>query len=343
MEEENELNKKFKFDFNVPDIFSEDISKLKSFISKDKKAVIIFYGGEPLLEIEKIKKIIDEINVPFRMQTNGLLLDKLPLPYLNKIEKILVSIDGNKERTDENRGKGTYKKVIGNIKKIKNEGYTGEIIARMTLSKPDIFEQSIHLLNLEFESLHWQIDAGFYKCDYDEKKFTKFVKEYKTALSKLLDFWVKNMEKGKVIRIYPFIAIADSLIKKESSLLRCGAGHKGYAIATDGKIVACPIMNCFEDFVSGNLNTLPESLKKFEIKGRCLKCNYKTICGGRCLYWNRTNLWPEKGNEQICETIKFLINSINKKIPKINKMIEKKIISKKDFEYEKYFGPEIIP
>jgi hypothetical protein len=58
--------------------FHVDVFKLKKFIEKDKQAVIIFYGGEPLLQIEKIKEIVDNINVPFRMQTNGKLLDKIP-------------------------------------------------------------------------------------------------------------------------------------------------------------------------------------------------------------------------------------------------------------------------
>ena len=74
---DNELDKKFKFDFTSPESSQVEIKKLKQFLEKDKEAVLIFYGGEPLLEIEKIKQIIDSLNVQFRMQTNGLLLDKL--------------------------------------------------------------------------------------------------------------------------------------------------------------------------------------------------------------------------------------------------------------------------
>ena len=45
----------------------------------------------------------------------------------------------------------------------------------------------------------------------------------------------------------------------------------------------------------------------------------------------------------ICKTIINLIEGVKKRIPKIKKLINSKIISEKDFEYEKYFGPEIIP
>ena len=40
------------------------------------------------MKIDLIKEIIDELsdlNIKFRMQTNGMLLDHLPTKYLNKI------------------------------------------------------------------------------------------------------------------------------------------------------------------------------------------------------------------------------------------------------------------
>jgi uncharacterized protein len=342
---DNELDKKFKFDFSSPEKSIVDIKKLKSFIEKDKDAVIVFYGGEPLLEIEKIKEIINNINVPFRMQTNAKLLDQLPKQYVNKITKILVSLDGTKQRTDENRGEGTYDLVMKNIQLIKQNGYKGEIIARMCISQdfPDIYEQVISLIKVGFTSIHWQLDAGFYKFDFNEKEFSKFVKDYNKSISKLITYWINEIKKSNVLKLYPFLAIINSLLKNKPTKLRCGAGQTGYAITTDGKVVACPIMNCIEDFKAGNLSTDPKNLKKFDVKGKCKDCNYKDLCGGRCLYWNYAELWPEQGNELICSTIKHLIDELKSQMPTIKQLIKNKTISEKDFEYEKYFGPEIIP
>lgn len=343
--EENDLNKKFKFNFSSPASSKVSIEKLKKFLSKDKSSVLIFYGGEPLLEIKKIKQITEKINLPFRMQTNAKLLNKLPIQYLKKIGKILVSIDGTKERTDYNKGQGTYDLVMKNINQAKNQGYSGEITARMTISPPfsDICEQVISLINAGFTSIHWQLDAGFYKHDFNEKKFLRFTEEYDSSVSKLLNFWIDNMKKGKVLKLYPFLAITYSLLKNEPTKLRCGAGYEGYAITTDGKIVACPIMNCIEDFKAGDLDSNPDDLKKFDVKGRCDNCRIKNICGGRCLYWNKAKLWPEKGDDLICKTIKHLISEIQKQIPAIKGLIQNKIIQEKDFEHEGYWGPEIIP
>ena len=344
MKEENDLCEKFCFDFSS-DSREIDVDKLKKFIEKDKEAVIEFYGGEPLLKINKIKEIINKIDVPFRMQTNGKLLDKIPIEYLKKIGKILVSIDGNKEKTDCNRGKGSYDKVISNIKKIRKDGYKGEIAARMCISGfSDIYEQVKHLIDLGlFDSIHWQLDAGFYKCDYDFDKFSKFVDEYNKEITKLIDYWVDEMKKGKVLMLYPFVGIMDSLLKGEKSGLRCGAGYAGYAIGCDGKIYACPITTSIKDFEAGTLENNPKELKKFGFCNRCLKCKIKDLCGGRCLYWNKTNLWPKEGNELICKTIRHLISELRLRFDEIKKLIDRGEIKQSDFNYEKFFGPEIIP
>jgi len=342
---DNDLYKRFEFDFSSPEKSEINIEKLKAFLEKDKDGVLIFYGGEPLLEIEKIMEIIDNINCKFRMQTNGLLLDKLDIIYLNKITKVLVSIDGDKERTDYNRAVGTFDKVINNIGLIRKKGYKGEIVARMTISEfPDIYEQVLNLIDSKlFDSYHWQLDAGFFKSDFDKEKFTKFVNEYNKSISKLIDFWISEMKKGRVLKIYPFLGIISSILNNEKTKLRCGAGHSGYAIATNGKIVACPIMNCLKDFEAGTLDSEIYDLKKFDVSGTCSYCKHLDLCGGRCLYWNKAGLWPDEGNELVCNTIKHLIDELLKRKEEINRLIKNGIIKKEDFDYEKYFGPEIIP
>lgn len=355
---DNELDKKFDFDFSSPCTSNIDIKKLKQFLEKDENPTIIFYGGEPLLQIEKIKKIIDECskikNIKFRMQTNAKLINNLPIEYTKKITKILVSLDGNKQRTDFNRGEGTYDLVINNLKELKEQGYEGEIIARMTVANDlghDIEEQVKSLLKEKnINSVHWQIDAGFYKFDYDKDKIELFFKKYNDSISKLINYWLKEMEKGNFLKIYPFIGITNRLLKlDEEDCLMCGAGKYGYAISTDGKIVACPIMNSIKNFEAGDLNkkdSNPKNLKKFKINHKdCKICEERKICGGRCLYWRESNLWPEEGNKIVCNSIKHLISELKKNITKIESIVEDKNnpVTIRDFQYEKYFGPEIIP
>ncbi len=343
---ENGLDKKWKFDFNVPCDTEINIEKLKKFILQDKDPVIIFYGGEPLLQLDKIKEIIDAFgdSVRYCMQTNGKLLDKVPTEYMDKFSRILVSIDGDRERTDYNRGKGTYDTILKNIDFIRRYGYEGEIVARMTISFPDVHKQVRHLVETgKFDSVHWQIDAGFYKTDFDEEDFREFVIDYNNSVSKLINYWIEKMEEGKVLKLYPLLGIFESFYYGKSTKLRCGSGHEGYTITTKGDIAACPILNNVTDFYTGNLDSKIENLKEFEVGEPCTSCIYQKVCGGRCLYANRAKLWPEEGQELICDTIKHLINEVKRNMSRIRSLIYSNKVKEKDFEYEKYFGPEIIP
>jgi len=358
---DNSLSKKWEFDYNVPSESQVEAEKISEFLEAGDS--LIFYGGEPLVNFQKMKEIIDFIESPesgkagqinFQMQTNGKLLDSIPSEYINKISKMLVSIDGRRERTDFNRGGGTYDKVIENIKKIRKHGFKGEIVARMTLSFDiengwDIYEQVMHLIELIdkgiFDSVHWQIDAGFYEFDYNNEKFSEFVEKYNKSTEKLVEFWVENIRKGKVYKLYPFLGIFESLYYNKPSKLRCGSGYANYTINTNGQISPCPIMNDVKSFYCGSLDSKIQggSLKEFHIHGECKDCEYLWICGGRCLYENYSKLWPEEGRELICKTIIHLIESIKKRITDIKECINGGIVNESDFIYEKYFGPEIIP
>jgi len=312
-----------------------------------EKDRLIFYGGEPLVMVDKIKEIMDNMNCKFGIQTNGLLLKRLPIEYLKRIDKMLVSIDGDEERTDSNRGKGVYRLVLKNLRKLREQGYTGEIVARMTLSFPDVSKQVKHIMNLIdegiFTSIHWQIDAGFYKNDFEFSKFSEFVKIYNKEIDELVQFWEDKIKEGRVYKIYPFLGIFNRLTGRDSEKrLPCGSGYGNFTISTSGKLSACPIMNSVKNFYCGDVDKGIQ--KEITINDpECQKCSERDICGGRCLYWRDSKLWPAEGDKLICDTIKNLINSIRKKVPEIEEVINSGLVKEKDFEFEKYFGPEIIP
>ncbi len=348
---DNNLKDKFEFDYNIPHDSEVKGIEIARFL-KDGDG-LIFYGGEPLVNFQKMREIIDTVEqsnkkVNFYLQTNGKLLNEIPLVYIKKLSKILVSIDGDSRRTDYNRGLGTYNLVLKNLIDLREKGYAGEIVARMTLSFSDIFGQAGHIIGLIekkiFDSIHWQIDAGFYEHDFNKKQFKIFVKEYNKSINRLLDFWVEYMIKNKkVLKIYPFLGVFENLYYNKKTKLQCGSGYANYTILTNGKIVACPIMSGIKNFYCGDLKSPNEKLKEISVLEPCDSCDYLDICGGRCLYSNYAKLWPEEGHKLICESIIYLIEGIQKRLPSIRELIEKKYVSEEDFDYEKYFGPEIIP
>ncbi|MBT3984679.1 TIGR04084 family radical SAM/SPASM domain-containing protein [archaeon] len=319
-------------DYCLPPRISYDIERLKKFITKED--YVTFYGGEPLLAMEDIKKIMDSVECKgFMTQTNGLFLDQLG-DYIERFHTILVSIDGDEEITDKNRGKDVFKKVMNNVNLIK-EKFKGELIARMTITRgSNVYKQVLWLSN-QFDSIHWQLDAMF----FEER--TEWLGEYNKQVDKLVDEWVSRMERGKVERWYPFLVIMDSLLKNEKSKLRCGSGYANYTIATNGKIAPCPIMCGFKEFYCGELGC--EKLKEVYVKEPCTSCDVLDTCGGRCLYSNITKLWKENDYKELCGTIKFLIKKLESKKSVVEELLNGGIIKEKDFEHLKFNGVEVIP
>jgi putative peptide-modifying radical SAM enzyme len=343
-----------EIDDSLPTTINYNISQLKKFLEKDDDLTIIFYGGEPLLQIDKMKLIMDKISAKRSiLQTNGLLLNLLEEKYIEKFHTILVSIDGDEKLTDYYRGKGVYKKIIENLKLINEKGFKGELIARMTISNAteDIYKQVLWLLfnpEYQFKSIHWQLDALFWKNDFKKRNFLDWVlKKYNPQIERLVNFWVNYMETHHIVlKLYPFIGLVNSMLLKEKTKLRCGAGWTTFNIQTNGSITPCPVMAGIKNFYLGDIwDTEPKKLKNAITKynSPCDKCSIIDLCGGRCLYANATKLWGEEGFKQVCLTVKNLINALNKALPKIKKLISKGEVSLKDFHYQKFNSCEIIP
>lgn len=339
-------------DYDVPEEISYKPEILRDFIAKDPEAVVIFYGGEPLLRMDRMLEYMDLLPAKhFMLHTNATHLGEVPAAYLRRLHTISVSIDGDRELTDYYRGEGVYDTIIRNVKAARAAGYTGEIIARMTVQEEtDIYKQVLHLLDNPdfcFDSVHWQLNALFWRNDYLRRDFAGWTeKEYNPGVRKLIGKWLDVMRtEGRVLRIYPFIGLMNSLLRNETTHLRCGAGWAEYSIQTDGNISPCPVMVAMPDYYTGNITrNSPDDLKVIHVSGLCKDCDILGICGGRCLYANATMKWGEKGFREVCATIRFLIGSLKEVQPEIEKMIADGKIKASGFDQEiGYNSCEIIP
>jgi len=341
----------FEVDDSLPSILSYDLADLNRFIGKDPAATIIFYGGEPTLALDKMFEIMDKVPArAYMMQTNGLLLDKIDAKYCRRFDTVLISLDGDEALTDYYRGAGTYRRVVDNLKLFRSRGFGGELIARMTVDPETDVLQAVKwlLFNEEFlfKSVHWQLDAQFWRSDYEKETVQRWFEQYNKEVQALVDFWVSHMEHtGEVLRIYPLIGIMESLLGKGSSKLRCGAGWTEFNIQTDGFITPCPVMAGIKEFYLGDIwKTDPKHLvDTVLVKEPCPHCGIYEICGGRCLYANATKLWGEEGHRLVCGTVENLVDSLKAVQHRINALIKRKQISLSDFNYPKYNSCEIIP
>jgi len=331
-----------------------DIDIIKKFISKDPSPIICFYGGDPLYKIPLMERIMDEVIAKhYVVQTNGIMLHRVRPRYLRRIDTLLVSLDGRPETTDYYRGEGIYERVVKNIKYVVSSGFKGDLVARMTVSgHSDIYKDVRYLLDLgdpKFTHVHWQLDALWdYPPEQRYNDFSKWVENsYNPGITRLINYWISEMEKGKVLGIAPFKGLMWSMITGENKYsLRCGSGEYAFAIGTDGRILACPIAPEFSFNILGNIYSIePRDLQnKVRISKPCTSCEYYEYCGGRCLFANKTMLWGVDGFRNVCNTVKHLINSLLQYKDRVLELVKEGIVMLEDIKYPPYPNSvEIIP
>jgi len=330
--------------YTVPD--------LKSFLSRDSDPVVEFYGGEPLLRIKTMEDVMDAIPGRFVVQTNGLFLDRVGPQYLTRLHSILVSVDGTREVTDKERGRGVYDRVMRNVGLIRERGFRGDLVARMTVVQgTDICDNVCHLLRTGlFDHVHWQLSFSMFweAGENTEPSIAEWIAAYNSGISSLVDSWVDEMSRShRVLGMVPFIGVMDSLLSGKKSRLRCGSGIDFFAVMPDGRISACPVSVDFDFSVIGSIfDNTPSSLCDVVTVGEpCASCDILDICGGRCLFVNRSQeLLRGNGYSLICSTVRHLVRELEDALPQVQALIANGSVSRSDFRYpELNNGCEIIP
>lgn len=333
----------------IPLDVAYDVKVLKNFICRDQDAIIGFYGGEPLLAVEKMYEIMD--NVPamaYTLQTNAIHLDEVNPAYIKRLDAILVSIDGGREVTDANRKTGVYDSVIRNCRSIRRKGYANDLVARMAFSRRgDIYSDVTHLLSTSvFDHVHWQLDV-FWGEIKDGHEVEKWLARYDEGITRLVRYFGDSLEKGVVPGIVPFIPVLKTLMTGEPvHHIRCGSGRDSFAVMTSGRIDACPIAPELPYSPVGDIkNIAPEFLRDILPVGEpCSLCPEKWVCGGRCLFANKTMFWGEEWFMRVCASTRHMIRELGALVEPTRRLMIDGTLSRSALDYPRINnGCEIIP
>jgi putative peptide-modifying radical SAM enzyme len=296
-------------------------------VPPDNTKYIVFYGGEPLLNQKFIRSFLElssGYGLNYILHTNGLLLNEEISDILSELDVIFVSIDGEKELHDSNRGQGTFDTIIKNIEKIKQR-FELDYVARMTLTlQASVFKAVMGVISY-FDHIFWQVENSPHYLS----NIGPFRERYEHEIDRLVEYWVWNLEHGLALNLIPFQAIASSLLygQKQTSL-RCGAsGDNLCYIDTDGLCYVCDKLIGKRDFCIGSIYNGISHEKKFlhtELKEECKKCDIKYICGGGCLA--QLLCYPFEKFNFYCHLRRTTITKIREKLPRLKTLLENGII-----------------
>ena len=250
------------------------IDLLKSSRSEDR--LLHFFGGEPLLNFDIVKKLVEYGGgIKFQISTNGILLNDEILDFCEKNKiRLAISLDG--DEVSHNRHRGMFNKI-------KKWDY-GDIFYRMTVY-PDLVDKMCENTKFLYENYSKKIDVvPAYGVVWTKKDLEIFDKEY----GKILDFYYENF--GDI----HILSVEDEFINFMNPYQKYCPFIKNIVVLPNGDIILCPYVLVFDKekrglYVVGNV---------FDgFKGKWKLCSYGSI---EC-----KNCFPEPYCHLTCLTYDF--------------------------------------
>ena len=262
----------------------------KQCINENKDNIWInFHGGEPMLNSNIIKYIIDSIrekNIVTKMYTslttNCSIYDETIIGY---ICELTVSIDGTRTAHDRNRvtksGAATYERSIKNALRYLHNHPNIRVRTVVTPNNvAEVYEGIKQLLDMGFRNIVPGVD--YFDNTWEYKDFDTLYEQIKMIK--------KYINQYKICDAH--IGILDDKIHE---LGVCYAGCDGYQIDTDGRLYPCSYVVRDSEFCIGDVENGFDENKIVEINsinkkkvGDCVGCeNYKYCETPRCLLLNK--------------------------------------------------------
>lgn len=302
---------------------SYDLDALDAFIARhlaDREVYVTFYGGEPTLNLPFMREVMRRHpSFRFQLQTNGTLLDNLPDEVLGNLSNVLVSVDGGERVTDGYRGRGVYRQVIRNLKKVRDR-LGGTATARVTWNAPETAFEEFDELAQTFDYVYFQFVAG-------EAYTPESLEKRKAVLERLIERFFSGDP------LYPLIPIMGTVRNKVlptradelcAGRTQCRVSTHLINVMPDGKIYPCPDMMHLPHMQQGDLvaNWLKESPLQLHPDMPCPDCEAYSFCRGNCMknlylaYVQKDENYRRQVTEPICELVRFLGREVDRHNPR---------------------------
>jgi len=306
----------------------------------DEEKILVFYGGEPLMNSTFIRECIkrtENTGMKYLLCTNGSLLDKADTTLLQNIHYFFISIDGDPHIHDHYRGgPGSFDLIMHNARDLKRR-VNGMTLARITLpiaADASLYKAVMGVID-SFDYVYCQIENN--EIAYSTILLEEFKRHFEEDLDRLIKYWVSEMEKGVVKNIVPFQAIISSLMfdRVSNDLPRCGCGASIVYLDTDGRCYMCDKLLGKDEFSVGSVHdgtSWRSTSKCTELREQCIKCEIRFICGGRCL--PQLLYYPDDKFGFYCQIQKIAVQKLNNVLTTIKGLIASGVVNQSSLDID---------
>lgn len=268
-----------------------------------KNLEIDFFGGEPLMNIDVVKAIVEYAReretetgkrFSFTITTNCVLLNDELIEYFNKeMHNVVLSIDGRRSVHDNVRktvnGKGSYDVILNNAVKLAKARGEKSYYVRGTFTHENLdFTNDVKCLrDAGFDQISLEpvvLEAGNPLALTDED-IDIAVKEYE----RLAEYYLDSRTGDNWFNFFHFMLDLENGPCVNKRLSGCGAGCEYLAVTPTGDIYPC------HQFAGDKENLLGNVLNgDYNLSGRyshnivnnkvdCATCPAKYYCSGGCM------------------------------------------------------------
>jgi len=269
-----------------------------------KNLEVDFFGGEPLLNWEVCKKLVEYgrskekefgKNFRFTLTTNGLLINQDVIDFCNReMSNVVLSLDGRPQTHDRLRmtcsGKGSYDLIIDKFKQLADARGQKDYYMRGTYThyNTDFSKDIIHMADMGFKELSIEPVVCAPEEPYALKKsdLPALKEQYEILAAEML----KRYRNNSGFTFYHYMIDLDAgpcIVKRVSG---CGVGTEYLAVTPNGDLYPCHQFVGDEKFLLGNINSgivNRDVLKQFNecnvySHKECRDCFAKLYCSGGC-------------------------------------------------------------
>lgn len=319
-----------------------------------------FQGGEPLINFEGIKYIVEysearknDKTISYSIVTNTLLLKDEIIDFIKKYNiNVSTSLDGDTLVHNCNRPKidksGTYDIVSKNIKKLQCQGIGVGAIQTTTRNSLSYAKEIVNAYvdnNLNYLFVRPLTPLGFAKEHWDEIGYSaeEFLNFYSEVLEEILQL---NYQGYHIVEGHASIFLRKILSQESDNYMElrspCGAGVGQLAYYYDGQVYTCDEGRMLSemglpDFCLGNVSTceyddlMDSSVCKVTCQSsvlesipQCCDCIYHPYCGVCPVinYALEQNIYSRQANNYRCQIYKGILDIIFDKLYQDEKATE---------------------